>query len=1008
MKVDPNTNPATRTITTEKWIGVDPNMVSAVMDKETGLLTLVNVQGATDTDENGNVVLSLNNALRSLVLIPTTVLSSSKGIVVDQMIYTRYKINNINKKNETLVADGYKAKVNGQEVTITTDTICPLTKVQYHVNPSNADINKVKDAMEFLLQDNVPFNADNRWTTRAKSSDDFAVAIKSDMTEFDSESGILTVYVDMKGVPATYVHYDQTGGYENSYVSMVALQVAKENGEFVTSDYGTLAQRKNLGLAIANQALYENHGEDYHFRSLLDGGTVRNISASQYDHASAKVSDQKVWETGNVPFANQVDTVIYYTRNAADGTLIAETLNVKDMVGLHMVASYSPSNCSDYNNLITWRSYPAYPVADDNNVIDAEDLGKVFPGWTLTYELVSNYKIGNNETDQAEYVKFDKNTGILSINTAYGSSAINRTPIIRVTLKDENGKVVNVAYIKVKIVERDGEPLEGLSLTMKNIDFKCTGNMVMNDYKEISKDVYDVVHMTKDEFHTQYPTFDARNNDALYGTPIYNADKKTGYIEKANNIPDNYEPTYPENIGYVEQVIETDGTQQTTHTLRWYFTAEELWENAGKTVSHVVAYTNGGSEIEIKLTTTITGLQKEFNITTARYISEYWTDGFEFAKFNVNVPPSVGYADDDKTLFENDMNSPFINWPVGNKSDGNLTDLDGYIRLLDSSDKDVKSVTSLEYKFDKSIEGEHTFNGVVYYFRVSQTGDSLLAAKKDAYGGNKPRKVEDVKWDAADVNNAATNKTHVIAIITNDIAAATPWPNGGRNKVELQETSAWAKAMLNSKELKVNLTVKGYVCDDEDKVVKITFDGKDYYTASYIRPLNEPAESNGNFIDGVDFGEAGSYLNVMDIVQLKDWRGRVFGMPSYVNAANEPVPAGDYWNYWLNDQAGNALGGYYGLESIELVSGNKCDLNGNKQDIPAAIQVNQTVTDPAPTAAKPAAPFGYITYKNNGTTVTGNYNLYLKFKVTYKWGEFITEEIKVPVAKTTVSPAPKF
>jgi len=952
-------------------------MVSAVMDKETGLLTLVNVKGAADTDEYGNVVLSLNNALRSLVLIPTTVLSSSKAIVVDQMIYNVYSLKDGGKASETL-NPVTRFKVNN--VNVQNDTICPLTKVQYHVNPSNADINKVKDAMKFLLQDNVPFKADN----------------SSDMTEFDSESGILTVYVDMKGVPATYTYWDQQG-YQNSYVSMVALQVAKENGEFVTSDYGTLAQRKNLGLAIANQALYENHGEDYHFRSLLDGTTLRNISASQYDHASAKVRDQKVWETDNVPFANQVDTVIYYTRNAADGTLIAETLNVKDMVGLHMVSSEWPSNCSDYDNQITWRSYPAYPVADDNNVIDAEDLGKVFPGWTLTYELVSNYKIGNNQTDQAEYVKFDKNTGILSINTAYGSSAINRTPIIRVTLMDENKKVVNVAYIKVKIVERDSEPLEGLSLTMKNIDFKCTGNMVMNDYKEISKDVYDVVHMTKDEFHTQYPTFDARNNDTYTITwkDGNNHAKGVTKVEYAAPSAD-YEPAYPDNVGSVEQVVETDYTQQTTHTLIWVFSPEELWKNAGKTVSHVVAYTNGGNEIEIKLTTTITGLQKEFNITTARYISEYWTDGFEFAKFNVNVPPSVGYADDDKTLFENDMNSPFINWPGGNKSDGDMTDLDGYIRLLDSSNKDVKSVTSLVYTFHKSNEGVRKIGGVDYVFRVFSDADSLTlrAAKKSS--------------SISATNKVTASNSELIATITNNVAVATPWKNGGRSKVELNNESALAKAMLNSKELKVNLTVKGYVCEDEDKVVKITFDGKDYYTASYIRPLNEPAESNKNFIDGVDFGEAGSYLNVMDIVQLKDWRGRVFGMPSYVDADNETVPAGDYWNYWLNDEAGNALGGYYGLESIELVSGNKCDLNGTKQDIPATIQVNQTDTDPAPTAAKPAAPFGYITYKNNGTTVTGNYNLYLKFKVTYKWGEFITEEIKVPVAKTTVSPAPKF
>ena len=53
------------------------------------------------------------------------------------------------------------------------------------------------------------------------------------------------------------------------------------------------------------------------------------------------------------------------------------------------------------------------------------------------------------------------------------------------------------------------------------------------------------------------------------------------------------------------------------------------------------------------------------------------------------------------------------------------------------------------------------------------------------------------------------------------------------------------------------------------------------------------------------------------------------------------------------------------------------------------------------------APFGYVTYKNNGTAVDQDYNLYLKFKITYKWGEFLTDFITVPVAKTTVvTPAP--
>ena len=955
VKVDPNTDPETRTVTTEKWVGVDPNMVSAVMEKETGLLTLVNVQGATDTDENGNVVLSLNNALRSLVLVPTTVISSSKAIVVEEMIYQPYKMQDQDKKNETVANDG-AAK-----------TIHPLTKVQYHVNPSNADINKIKDAMAFQLQDTVDWAADNRNFTRAKS-DKLALTLKSELTEFDSETGILTVYMDMTGTPATFDESNGPGA--GSYVSMAALQVAKENGEFVTSDYATLVNSKNLDLVIANQKLFTNHKEDYHFRTLADGnGTTRKVSELD-GNASAKVAGQKVWEDANVQAATEVDTVIFYTRNAADNTLVAEELNVKNLVGFHMTSKTTPTNCQDASatGTITWRTYqPTYKVKQDRDVLSIDEMKKLFPGWDVTLALVKNYKVGTNNTDQAEYVKFDAATGILSINTAYGASAINSFPIISVTLKYAARNIVKVSYIKVKVVERDGEPLEGLSLTMPEVEFKCEGNSVKNDYITISKQVYDVVNLTKDEFHTNYPTF---TDDAVTGD--------VGTVTELNDDP--------------------GADDQNTHVLQWTFTADQLWANAGKTVTNFISYSNNGAnKLTIKLTTTIKGIKKTYDITSADYYAEYWNAELTQARFNVNVPSTYRYAYWDKTLYENDLNSPFVTWPSGD-ANGN----DGILKL-------DAAVTRIDYFFHAHNEGVRNIGGVDYVFRKSADGLTLYAAVKGSYDGTEPAKTADVDFIHA--------KTEVIATITNNIAIATPWANGGRNKIELNRGDDFvnnlAKTMLNTQELTVDIMAVGQVCNDANKKVSITFQGEEYYTAKYIRPVNEPASTASNFIDGVDFGQPGSYLNVMNIVQLKDWRERLFSLSN-----TAPADPNNYFSYWVGTAAAFDLsvtpvttdeaGGYYGIQTIELADGSECDLNGIRQAVPATIVLAQQDDATNLTSAGNVYPFGYVTYKNNGTTVTADYNLFLKFKVTYIWGEFTTDFITVPVKKTiTPAPAPK-
>ena len=48
----------------------------------------------------------------------------------------------------------------------------------------------------------------------------------------------------------------------------------------------------------------------------------------------------------------------------------------------------------------------------------------------------------------------------------------------------------------------------------------------------------------------------------------------------------------------------------------------------------------------------------------------------------------------------------------------------------------------------------------------------------------------------------------------------------------------------------------------------------------------------------------------------------------------------------------------------------------------------------------PANDAGYLTYKNNGTNVTSDFNIFVKAKVAYGFGYIDSDWITIPVDKT--------
>ena len=553
-------------------------------------------------------------------------------------------------------------------------------------------------------------------------------------------------------------------------------------------------------------------------------------------------------------------------------------------------------------------------------------------GMSIKYEVVQNYILGEEtQTDQKDFVSVSED-GIVTpkVFNTQGDAAIDRTPIVRVSLMN-GSNVVQVAYVKIKIVRPEEiiPAKDPIPLTVGNFKFECDKAGTSNTtVEQINVQLYNKLGMSKKEFHTAYPNF---------------AD--CSHVKS--------------DVGKVTEIKEDDAEGGKTYLYKWTISNDDLWKHAGEEVSNEIVFKNANAtdSVVVVLKSKIDGVKKTYNVwktkgevpagENAHYYAEYWNATKEYAKLNVQTP-NESETNADKCLFVSDLNAPFYN------KDGQL--------YLD------KSITNLQYFFCTGKDGVTAIkdiNGTKVTFTVSANGLELHASAKvgDATYTNEL---------IATINNAETTGVYDVK---------------RKNSIELNKKSDLAKYLLNTNKLYTFIGAKANVCKDANKVVSITFDGKDHFQANFIRPINITTNANDNFIDGVDFGEKGSFITIEDLISPSDWRidaktgkNRLFK---------------DHKTYW----------DFYGPFEVEaLIKEAKCDLNGELQDVPATIVLAQSKETSMGGAT---SKYGFITYRNNGAGVQNAFNLYIPVKVKYGWGEIVTDPIKVNVATTIQANARK-
>lgn len=687
-------------------------------------------------------------------------------------------------------------------------------------------VNKSELQVLNLATRNVPY-------LTARSADFEAKA-----TYKDFKDGLLTVGIELgKGVSSWL---DQN---TNDSVPVAALQVIREGKDTITSDYATLYKAAVKNVRIANP----NAKAEEHYRFAINDNTLKSKDSK------VVLGDKIVWNETPQDYKDCDTTLV-------DGS----SLDLMSLVSAHGLMENQ--DCAK---------------------LDTETYG-----WTWKFEVVTGYVLGVNKTPQDKFVALEADGHTLK-TTVYGDdsqgAAIGRTPIIRVTLIDEAGKIVSGAYIKLQIVKEDVPSREQIEIDLGGAKFSCAGYTGPVDTKMMNQLIYNVVGMSKDAFHNHFDVFKA-----------YNAPAEG--INKAN-------------VGEVEQKEDTEAISGRSYNLIWTATSMDLWNNAGKVMTHRVVYYDDANaptdSLVVILKATAEDIAKNADIDAAKMLDNYWDAAKTYTSYNFRTPV-VGENKVDKFELITDPNASF------KTVNGNLLLSEGlsagavtkYYFCMDDMKK-IETIGNLKVKFSFNEKDSVSLYAQIYDDSKKTFGDREIVAKiTNKFSNTADKDAVGTPYESFD-----GGKMNSFLQYGNSVA--------GEGMANATKQGEVAKKLLNTGAMYALICADQYPCADLNKRVSVSFKGADHFKANIIRPVNAKEVANGNFIDGKDKiptdktqAEVGTYMSIEKLVDLYDWRGRQFS-------------AKEYKEYYY---------GYYGIKSIIPDLKNvTCDLNGENTAVPTTV-----------------------------------------------------------------------
>ena len=566
-------------------------LATATADIATAKSTMNNLSGqVSDAVAELNVLTVLvNKKLTSMVLRPELYVNGIEAIEVMNLNDTIFDLQNAANKGKVTELWGIKGKKavsKGNNMTGATNAMVnflpnagtvgnmvvydynPTTEAYYHINPVTAE----------LVGQKVKFYT-NIAETRA-GYDNLATPAYEEITEDVVskyyKNGVLEVPVSVNrdalmGIVrywrTDWNNWDATGNR-----AFIALS-AEKNDTIVTSDYAMLEPADYIITALAGTWLTNNPNP----HMTADDHLWYNIVANQGDPVYAGI-------LYNEAGSNYYSPITAFTDAYKLPVVYNQSIDLKEYVKTHY----------QYQNY--WSATWANGWGPEQ-VMSDELMAKL--GLHYEFEAI-HYLSGSNRTDEWEHIQLDgsvayprsvTNEGKQIPNEVATREVIGREPLVRVTLVNEAGDVLQVGYILLQITST------APSTNTVSIDFgsdyymNCTANADIT-WSQVEADILRAVGMSKAEFEASYSlettaaasTIDVNYNNGT--TTPTQADVKTArqyYWTGAKWASiDSYNAAVNANaslndakklkayiwpLGSVYEVVNT-GAQQTT-VLRW-------------------------------------------------------------------------------------------------------------------------------------------------------------------------------------------------------------------------------------------------------------------------------------------------------------------------------------------------------------------------------------------------------------------------------------------------------
>ena len=996
----------------------DEAIASAKLETEAQITALKNNELKALDNRIDNLQSELNilnmfvKQLRSLVFIPEGYIDGVEALEVFSMNYIRYNhftgsnwidlgANDYWQKPEkSTVKDAYnetgfdKTATNKKRdnVDLPSRYNCEqgLYRVldftaKYYMNPSNAQLDKVTKA-------NVKPIVEDKWFDKTRGNIGMSVADIIKPSDEGGKNGVLQVQYKL-----TNPNFIATGNEITVFATSVAY-----GDTTITSDYATFRNKYIDSLQLAHAPKFyapsytdvknTHHGKD----PVITDDNIDHKDNLLFGTITAAAGIGEDVKTENTGFAPQDE--VAYTSAGLELNKLVET-HYRDVASkkhywMQDIAAYG----LHYEFELTYLRYGNNNTSESAHAALYKKDGKTYLVPWAPKKSSENVGANDGEPNAFNIDTYEQDKAKFQTRQLIG-----RTPLVRVTLRDAEGNVLDYGYIRIKIVDEVNTPPTPSDLRRfveytangytydipwlvqkgcvpynnPDIDFK-------NSWIDQQIDIYAFAGISHAEFLAgwelekengvakQYAVSNKTNNEEN-GTVLRNG------MAKFTALPTGNESA----LGTVTEVPEEFAAN--TNVLRWKVSPAEAkaafidptTTPASRTIA--VRYEskdhNVAKDIYIIFNTGAINITKAAEITGAFDFNSLKNDHYWYAKDSHAERSGLDEAHANVYGVEDNVEAQTSKiWSVipalfnGNKIAETPAEKDAFITLTNGgiyTGKDLALSLAFTQGANKSFKGVYTDGKTYQFVTFPNPADSTqLYAFRDVNNNG--------------VKDAGETQELIAKLVFIDNNNQTI----NNMRLEYQKTD-FSKALLNyaahndlsDDALTAYVTVRAKIGACE---IKLT--GEPLHIR-FLRPINVFANA-AEVEDASVNGQQVIYLK--DLVSLTDWR-------------DEPFKT----NYWY----------YYGVTDIQVAgstSGSK--LSDNEKvltNMTLAVDAEPTKTlksvselvdftyNPSTWNAPDAdtAPaqnaFGTLTYKNLGSTVQ-KFKLQLPLRVKYIWGEVYT------------------